>query len=137
MTPPVTDVREMVERLKGLARSYEVFAANADTDTESAAYQNRAVLFVEAAAALESLASHSSKEREEAIEEAARTTYEAPRDPNHRIRVRGVGRISDEPRALLLALTERPTDDEIRALHDFFSQRPMLDAIRALPLPGK
>lgn len=60
---------------------------------------------------------------------AAGATYEAPRDPSHKIRVRGVGRDAAEPRSLSLALTERPTDDELRALHDFFSQRPMLDAL--------
>ena len=59
----------------------------------------------------------------------ARIIYEAPRDPAKPIRVRGVGRVADEPRALLLLLTERPTDDEIRALHEFFSQRPMLAAL--------
>lgn len=47
-----------------------------------------------------------------------RPVYEAPRDPAVPLRVRGVGRVADEPRALLLALNERPTDDEIRALHD-------------------
>ncbi len=45
--------------------------------------------------------------------------YEAPRDPSELIRVRGVGRVADEPRALLVALSERPTDDEIRSVHDF------------------
>jgi len=40
-------------------------------------------------------------------------------DPATTLRVRGVGRVADEPRSLLLALTERPTDDEIRSLHDF------------------
>lgn len=49
-------------------------------------------------------------------------TYEAPRDPAVPLRVRGVGRVADEPRALLLALNERPTDDEIRALHDHLSE---------------
>lgn len=48
--------------------------------------------------------------------------YEAPRDPAVHLRVRGVGRVADEPRALLLALNERPTDDEIRALHDHLSE---------------
>ena len=37
--------------------------------------------------------------------------YEAPRDISVPLRVRGVGRVADEPRALLLALDERPTDD--------------------------
>lgn len=44
--------------------------------------------------------------------------YEAPRDPAIPLRIRGVGRVADEPRALLLTLNERPTDDEIRVLHD-------------------
>jgi len=48
--------------------------------------------------------------------------YEAPRDISVPLRVRGVGRVADEPRALLLALNERPTDDEIRALHDHLSE---------------
>lgn len=48
--------------------------------------------------------------------------YEAPRDLAVPLRVRGVGRVADEPRALLLALNERPTDDEIRALHDHLSE---------------
>lgn len=48
--------------------------------------------------------------------------YEAPRDLSVPLRVRGVGRVADEPRALLLALNERPTDDEIRALHDHLSE---------------
>lgn len=48
-----------------------------------------------------------------------RTTYEAPRNLTERIRVRGVGRISDEPRAMLILLTERPTDDEIRSMHEY------------------
>lgn len=45
--------------------------------------------------------------------------YEAPRDPAHALRVRGVGRVADEPRALLVLLSERPTDDEIRSLHEY------------------
>lgn len=51
-----------------------------------------------------------------------RAFYEAPRDLSVPLRVRGVGRVADEPRALLLALNERPTDDEIRALHDHLSE---------------
>lgn len=34
-------------------------------------------------------------------------------------RVRGVGRMADEPRALLVLLTEIPTDDELRSMHEF------------------
>jgi hypothetical protein len=45
--------------------------------------------------------------------------YEAPRDVSVSLKVRGVGRVADEPRALLILLSERPTDDEIRSLHDF------------------
>ncbi len=48
--------------------------------------------------------------------------HEAPRDLSVPLRVRGVGRVAEEPRALLLALNERPTDDEIRALHDHLSE---------------
>lgn len=35
------------------------------------------------------------------------------------IRVRGVGRVADEPRAVLVALTAVPDDADIRSLHDF------------------
>lgn len=45
--------------------------------------------------------------------------YEAPRNPSDPPLVRGVGRTTDEPRALLVLLTERPTDDEIRSLHEY------------------
>ena len=45
--------------------------------------------------------------------------YEAPRRPGRSIRPRGVGRVADEPRALLVLLDERPTDDDIRSLHEF------------------
>jgi hypothetical protein len=48
--------------------------------------------------------------------------YEAPRDLSIPLRVRGVGRVAEEPRALLLALNERPTDDEVRALHDHLAE---------------
>lgn len=48
--------------------------------------------------------------------------YEAPRDIAIPLRVRGVSRVADEPRALLLALNERPTDAEMRALHDHLSE---------------
>lgn len=44
--------------------------------------------------------------------------YEAPRNMQEPLRVRGVGRISEEPRALIVALSERPTDDELRSFHD-------------------
>jgi len=62
-------------------------------------------------------------------EEGVSTAHEAPRDPAHELRVRGVCRDAAESRSLSLALTERPTDDEMRALHDFFSGRSMLAAL--------
>ncbi len=34
-------------------------------------------------------------------------------------RVRGVGREADNPRAILVSLTEIPTDDELRSFHEF------------------
>ena len=45
--------------------------------------------------------------------------YEASRDPAEPLKVRGIGRLGDEPRALLVMLSERPTDDEIKHLHEF------------------
>jgi len=45
--------------------------------------------------------------------------YEASRDLSQPLKVRGVGRVADEPRALLICLSERPTDDDIRSLHEF------------------
>ncbi len=38
------------------------------------------------------------------------------------LRVRGVGRVADEPRALLIALSDIPSDGEIRELHDFIRE---------------
>jgi len=35
------------------------------------------------------------------------------------LRVRGVGRVADEPRALLVLLTDVPTDNQLRELHDY------------------
>jgi hypothetical protein len=35
------------------------------------------------------------------------------------LRVMGVGRVADNPRALLVLLTEIPTDNELRAFHDY------------------
>ena len=35
------------------------------------------------------------------------------------LRVRGVGRVADEPRAILVMLSDIPTDDEMREFHDF------------------
>lgn len=61
-------------------------------------------------------------EKMRAVVEKVAPTYEAPRDPTIPLRVRGVSRVGDEPRAILLALNERPTDDEIRALHDHLSE---------------
>ena len=43
--------------------------------------------------------------------------YEMPR-MSPQIKVRGVGRVADEPRALLVLLDEIPTDDELRNLHE-------------------
>lgn len=34
------------------------------------------------------------------------------------VRVRGVGRVPGEPRALMLMLSDVPTDDDMRAIHD-------------------
>lgn len=36
-----------------------------------------------------------------------------------RPRVLGVGRMGDNPRAVLVSLERAPTDDELRALHDY------------------
>jgi hypothetical protein len=44
--------------------------------------------------------------------------YEAPRDTRKKLKVRGVGRVADEPRAMLVCFNERPTDEELRFLHD-------------------
>ncbi len=35
------------------------------------------------------------------------------------LRVRGVGRVEDEPRALLVLLSDVPSDNELRGIHDF------------------
>lgn len=48
-----------------------------------------------------------------------RNIYESARDPKQGLIVRGVGRMADEPRALLVLLNERPTDDELRSIHEF------------------
>lgn len=40
------------------------------------------------------------------------------------LRARGVGRVADEPRALLVLLTDIPGDDDIRALHHWLVHRP-------------
>lgn len=34
-------------------------------------------------------------------------------------RVQGIGRIADNDRAVLIMLSNRPTDDDMRSLHDF------------------
>src|SRR5260221_759265 len=39
------------------------------------------------------------------------------------LRARGVGRVADEPRALLVLLTDIPGDDDIRALHEWLVHR--------------
>jgi hypothetical protein len=56
--------------------------------------------------------------------EVAMLLYEAPRDPAVKLVVRGVGRVADEPRAILVLLNERPTDDEMRAIHDLLRASP-------------
>ena len=35
------------------------------------------------------------------------------------LRVRGVGRVADEPRAIMVMLTDIPTDDEMRDIHEY------------------
>ena len=74
---------------------------------------------------------------EAAIKGAEPQTYEAPRDPAVPVRIRGVGRVAGEPRALLLALTERPTDDEIRALHDFLRDIEVGDPLTSMEERGR
>lgn len=44
--------------------------------------------------------------------------YDGPRRPDHELMSRSVGRIHEEPRAVLVLLTERPTDDEIRSISE-------------------
>ncbi len=46
-------------------------------------------------------------------------------DGNAGLRVRGVGRVADEPRALLVMLTGIPTDDDLRSLDDFLRGWPL------------
>lgn len=41
-----------------------------------------------------------------------------PSDPRP-LRVRDVGRTEDEPRSVLIALSDEPTDDELRSLHEY------------------
>ena len=54
------------------------------------------------------------------IDDAAEARdYEAPRDESAPLKVRGVSRVVDEPRAVLIALSDIPTGDEIRSLDDF------------------
>ena len=38
------------------------------------------------------------------------------------LRVRGVGRVTDEPRALLVLLTDVPTDNQLREMHDYMRE---------------
>ena len=38
------------------------------------------------------------------------------------LRVRGVGRVADEPRAFLVLLTDVPTDNQLREMHDYLRQ---------------
>lgn len=35
------------------------------------------------------------------------------------MKVQGVGRMADNPRAVLISLDERPSDDDLRDLHEF------------------
>jgi hypothetical protein len=45
--------------------------------------------------------------------------HEAPRNPSDVLKVRGVGRVADEPRAILVFLSKQLTDDEMRNFHDY------------------
>jgi hypothetical protein len=67
------------------------------------------------------------------IEEARRLLHEAGKvDPLQNElckargmgcpRVRGVSRVADNERALLLSMDSRPTDDDLRALYDWLRQ---------------
>jgi hypothetical protein len=49
----------------------------------------------------------------------ARCDPSAPLGSGPEQKVCGVFRFKDNPRALLIALAEYPTDDEIRSLHEF------------------
>ncbi len=49
----------------------------------------------------------------------AHLIYESEYARSGKPRVRGVGRVADEPRALLVMLTTVPTDDQLRELHNF------------------
>lgn len=48
------------------------------------------------------------------------------------LRVRGVGRMADEPRALLVCLTDVPSDHELRSFHDFVEGWTPLGASNAI-----
>lgn len=37
-------------------------------------------------------------------------------------KVQGVGRIADNPRALLVILSAEPSDDDLRSMHDFLRE---------------
>ena len=56
--------------------------------------------------------------RHQRREDGTHYIYEEPRNPAVALQVRGVGRIADEPRAVMVMLNERPTNGEIRAFHD-------------------
>lgn len=56
---------------------------------------------------------------------AQEPVYEAPRDETKMLKVRGVGRVEDEPRAVLVMLNEQPTDDELRNIHEFLRSWPL------------
>lgn len=36
----------------------------------------------------------------------------------HKLKVNGVSRLNDDPRCVVVALNERPTDDELRRIHN-------------------
>jgi hypothetical protein len=44
------------------------------------------------------------------------------------LRARGVSRVADEPRAILVLLNEIPGDDDLRRMHDFLVHRPAAEA---------
>lgn len=52
----------------------------------------------------------------------ARCTARSRIQTERKILVRGVGRIADEPRAVLVMLNEIPTDDELRDIHEVLQE---------------
>jgi hypothetical protein len=53
------------------------------------------------------------------MEKIARDMREGVFPNKSKQRVRGVGRVADNVRALLMIFAVEPTDDEIRAIHDY------------------